>query len=194
MFAELEGPFLSRMSHEEMAAMKHLTLVSASTAWVTNGGILTGSDPEQSLVFGLAKSIMTEQPSFHLSTFDIDPDETNYNRSARALFVHELSLHDKGAEQIDTELVEKNGVIYISRYTTDDIQNASFERQLTPRPETLTLRPGLSLDFTQVGQLQSYYFKETGAQDAIVKPGHVRLDARAFGLEKLVCSLDTTPI
>lgn len=194
MVAELEGPLLMRMSHEEMTALKKLTVVAATTVWVTNGGILTGKDPEQSLVFGLAKSIMTEQPSFYLSTFDIDPDETNHDRSARALVAHEFSLHENVAEQIDTELVEMNGVIYISRYITDHVQNASFERQFTPKPETFPLRPGLCLDFAQVGQLQSYYFKETAAKVATVKSGHVLVDARAFGLDKLVGSHDMTTI
>lgn len=65
MLAELEDPLLARMTPAEMHAVQRYTQQATTAVWVTNWNVLRGQDPEKSLVFGLAKSIMTEQPSFH---------------------------------------------------------------------------------------------------------------------------------
>jgi SAM-dependent methyltransferase len=186
MCAELEAPLLSRMTETDMTSLHKYTLLASSAVWLTAGGMMTGASPEHSLVFGLSKSIMTEQPSFALSTFDIDPGEREYARSAEMIVEHEMQLHEHPDEQLDTELVEKDGVVHISRYITDDVQNKGFQRQFDANPLPSRWRAALELDFTKVGQIGTFFFKEKKEAQGDVPEGHVLLEARAFAMDKKV--------
>ena len=186
MCAELEVPLLSRMTEADMASLQKYTLLASSAVWLTAGGVMTGASPEHSLVFGLSKSIMTEQPSFSLSTFDVDPGERNYARSAESIVEHEIHLHEHPDDHLDTELVEKDGVVHISRYISDDVQNEGFQRQFDAKPLPSTWRPGLELDFTKVGHVGTFFFKEKTEAQGEVPEGHVLVEARAFAVDKEV--------
>ena len=186
MCAELEAPLLSRLTEADMKSLQMYTLLASSALWLTAGGVMTGASPEQSLVFGLSKSIMREQPSFTLSTFDVDPGERNHVRSAELIVEHEIHLHEHPDDQLDTELVEKDGVVHISRYIPDDVQNESFRRQFDAKPLPATWRADLVLDFTKVGHVETFFFKEKTEAHVEVPEGHVLLEARAFAVDKEV--------
>ena len=186
MCAELEAPLLSQMTETDMTSLQKFTLLASSAVWLTAGGILTPASPEHSLVFGLSKSIMTEQPSFALSTYDIDPTDRNYARSAKTIVDHEIRLYENPDEQLDTELVEKDGVVHISRYITDDVQNEEFQRQFDVSPLPSKWKPGLELDFAKVGQVGTFFFKEKINTPAEVPDGHVTLECKAFAVDKKV--------
>ncbi|CAG8380102.1 unnamed protein product [Penicillium salamii] len=166
MLGELEGPLMARMNPGEMHAMQRFTQLAATAVWVTNINVLRGQDPEKSLVFGLAKSIMTEQPSFHICSVDVDifDGQTDYQNSAKTIVETEAAFHKDPSGELDTELVEKEGMVYISRYVTDDAENANFERHFTVKPTTTNLVESetskYSLGFEKVGRLDSFYFKE----------------------------------
>ena len=147
---------------------------------------MTGVSPEHSLVFGLSKSIMTEQPSFALSTYDIDPTERNYARSAETIVDHEMRLYENPDEQLDTELVEKDGIVHISRYITDDVQNEGFQRQFDVSPLPSKWKPGLELDFMKVGQVGTFFFKERTEAQTEVPRGYVSLECKAYAVDKKV--------
>lgn len=186
MCAELEAPLLSRMTETDMTSSQTFTLLASSAVWLTAGGIMTGVSPEHSLVFGLSKSIMTEQPSFALLTYDIDPTEQNYARSAETIVDHEMRLYENPHEQLDTELVEKDGVVHISRYITDHVRNEGFQRQFDVSPLPSKWKPGLELDFTKVGRVGTFFFKEKEKLQAEVPVGHVNLECKAFAVDKKV--------
>lgn len=186
MLVETENPLLSGMSNEGLTAIKALIAKASSCIWVTAGGLLNGTAPEQALVSGLAKSIMTEQPTLQISTFDIDTNQESYARSADLILRHELELRDKAADSADTELIERNGVVYISRYIVDEESNDQFARQTKPSSEARPLRPGLSLSFLQVGQVESYYFEGKPAKELTVPSDHVLIESQSFSMTKTV--------
>ncbi|GAB1196570.1 hypothetical protein APSETT444_005842 [Aspergillus pseudonomiae] len=189
MLAELEDPLMARMTPAEMHAVQCYTQQAATAIWVTNGNVLRGQDPEKSLVFGLAKSIMTEQPSFHLCSVDVDigDGKADCGNSTTLLVETEMAFHHDPNGELDTELVEKDGLVYISRYVTDDTENANFERYFAVKPTVMALARGessyYSLQFENVGRVDSFYFKEQ-----TLKPlgeNEVLLDVDAAPLDSL---------
>ena len=153
--AEMEGPLLTRMNSDELAAVQYLVKHASSAVWVTNGGLLDGFDPEKSLASGFSKTLMNEQPSFRLSCFDIDPLGTNLARSAAFILDQHISLQDEKNSEIEMYLAEKNGLVYISRFLPDDVENSTFERRTNPIVERRKFQRGssLELDFQSVGQI-----------------------------------------
>lgn len=186
MLAELEGPLLARMTPDEMYAVQRYTQLASTAVWVTDADVLNGKEPEKSLIFGLAKSIMTEQPSFHLCSLDIDYSNAEGDLAGSVVLVMETenAFHDAPNGDLDTEMVEKGGLVYISRYVADDVENADFERHFTPE-RTVTRLPrddktSHSLHFERVGKVESFYFKEQDLRPLGGKEILVNVDAASL--------------
>ncbi|KAH9209066.1 hypothetical protein DL95DRAFT_467116 [Leptodontidium sp. 2 PMI_412] len=185
LLVELESPLLSRMSDSEWAAFQAYTELATTSVWVTNAGVLTGEDPEKTLVFGLAKSIMTEQPSFHLASIDIDTEAIDYERSAKLVVETELKFHQDPTSEMDTELVEKNSVVYLSRYLTDEKESANFERNFKAKPEKNPIRDNLTLDFEKIGDIGSHFFRDNSAErQSGLGETEVIVHVKSYGLDK----------
>ncbi|CAG7918788.1 unnamed protein product [Penicillium olsonii] len=189
MLGELEGPLMACMTPGEMQAIQRFTQLAATAIWVTNIDVLQGQDPEKSLVFGLAKSIMTEQPSFHLCSVDVDiaDGQPGHQSSVDLIVDTEIAFHKDPNGELDTELIEKDGLVYISRYVTDDAENANFERHFSIKPTVTSIVESdtskYSLEFEKVGRLDSFYFKEQALES--LGEHEVLLDIQSAPLDGL---------
>ena len=188
--AELESPLLARMTPTEMTAVQRYTQLASTALWVTDGGVIQGQNPEKSLVFGLAKAVMTEQPSFHLFSLDVDTESGDRENTDSAMLIveTEMKFHRDPNAEVDTELVEKDGLVYISRYIGDHTENIDFERHLGFNLTVGSILHGkgaLKLQFEKVGKVESFYFDK---QD--LKPlaeGDVLIDVDVVPLHQSVC-------
>lgn len=191
MTAELECSLILEMDNDELAALQYLVKNVSSAIWVTNAGLLDGTYPKKSLASGLAKTLMTEQPSFRLSCFDIEPQGTNLTRSAALILDQELHLRDDTDSDIEMNLVEKDGLVYISRFAADDIENAELERRINPPVEKGDFLPGMELDFEQVGHIDSFYYKHKEDSEArlALQPDQVLLESQVYCLSAIVSGL-----
>ncbi|KAH8589480.1 hypothetical protein B0O99DRAFT_692539 [Bisporella sp. PMI_857] len=181
---ELERSVLTELSSETLVAMQYLVKNVSLAIWITNGGILDGINPEKSLASGFAKTLMTEQPSFRLSCFDVDPSETNFVRSATNILDHYHRLTTGADPDAEANLAESNGVVYISRLIPDEVENLTFERVVNPPIEPQPLDDGLELDFTRVGHAESFYFrrKEVNLGEQCLMPNEVLLEPSLYSL------------
>jgi hypothetical protein len=156
--------------------------------WLTNGNLLYGGNPELSLVFGFANVVMIEQPSFRLATIDFDPDELNQDsaRIARLVLEQETALERDRERTVDNHLIVKAGVPYMSRYVLDDLENRAFDRQARQVIEKQAFGSGLELDFRQVGDVESFYFRETKMKEGALEDKQVLLEPMLYGLSSTV--------
>jgi hypothetical protein len=190
MMAELEGLCLSRMNEEELTALQYLVKKVSSFIWVTNGGLLDGSQPEKSLASGLAKTLMNEQLSLRMTCFDIEPQETNFFKSAIFIIDQHLRLQNEERSEVEMDLVQKNGLIYISRFVRDNTQNDLFQKMMNP-PVVKGLFGAYSptqLDFQLVGQIDSFYYKQKGGDGTSLtpQPNEILLEPQAYSLSVMV--------
>jgi hypothetical protein len=194
--AELESPLLARMTPTEMRAVQRYTQLATTALWVTDGGVIQGHNPEKSLVFGLAKAVMTEHPSFHLCSLDVDSgsgDRENTN-SALLIVETEMKFHRNPNAEADTELVEKDGLVYISRYVGDYTENTDFERHIGFNLTVGGMPHGngaLKLQFEKVGKLESFYFDKQDLKPLV--EGEVLIDVDAVPLHLSVCAILLSP-
>lgn len=190
MMADLEGDLLSAMDKTEMSNLGTLFTSLSSAIWLTNGGLLNSKDPEKSMIFGMAKSIMKAQPSFTLCCIDFEPEDKGHSRLADIVIQQEFNLRQAPNDIVDTELIVRNGVIYISRFIADDIENANFSRQTQIVPEKIPVGGRkLSLDFQKVGQVGSFYFKEELPGKTEILDDEVHIAIRAYALTKTEASI-----
>lgn len=192
MTAELEGPLITRMNSNELAAIQYLVNHTSSAVWVTNGGLLDGCDPEKSLAAGFAKTLMNEQPSLRMSCYDIDPQEQNLTGSAAFIIDQHVRLQNENSLEVEMHLVEKDGLVYISRFLPDDVENNAFERRVNYPVEQgkFSPCPSLELDFHRVGQIDSFYYdqKDGNVTSLSLQPEEMLVEPLAYALSAKVCN------
>ena len=67
------NPLLYEIDDKSFDSVKSMILSSASTLWITSGGIIESQRPEASLITGLGRTVRAENPALALSTLDLDP-------------------------------------------------------------------------------------------------------------------------
>lgn len=196
MLAELERPLLSRLNEAEMAALRDYTTIATTSVWVTNCGVLTAQEPEKMLGFGLGPSVRIEQPRFHVTRVDVEPsasDAASLSRSARLIVDTETKFHRNPTSSMDKELVEKGGIVYAARYYSDPVANAEFSRSWKSAAELSPIRSNMSLQFSQVGRLDSFQFHpDPSSMDEMrqrLGDDEVLIDNRAFAFDKQMVAL-----
>lgn len=197
MLAELESPLLSQLSEAEMCAVKEYTSIATTAVWVTNAGVLSAHEPQKMLGFGLGPSVRIEQPRFQVARIDVDPDASGEAasrealRSAARLIVDtETEFRRSPVSDLDTELVQQDGVVYVARYQPDPEANELFNRSWKPSAKAGPVRSGMSLHFGQIGRLDTFYFQpDPEAIDGTVEDSEVLVENRAFALDHRMVAL-----
>ncbi|KIX10093.1 uncharacterized protein Z518_01174 [Rhinocladiella mackenziei CBS 650.93] len=178
---EYEEPLLARSSGDDMEKIKIITDNAARLIWVTSGDLIQGSRPEFGLVLGLSRAVMTEQPSLKWLTFDIDdvaasPQQTTQN------ILSALSSTTSGAQD-DYEFVQKDGVIYVSRFAPDDNLNKIFRQAQGNEHLDISVKEAkpVQLDIKETGNFDTIYFKQVMVP-AILDPMDVQISLRTVSL------------
>ncbi|KAH8427718.1 uncharacterized protein LDX57_005428 [Aspergillus melleus] len=157
---ETAQPFLSTMDEEHMGLLKVITNRASNVVWVNSCGMLQGKNPDMALVGGLSRSLMLEQPSLSFYTLDMDgkttPDITA-KHIAFILYQSVLSPH------IDYEFVERNGLLYISRFLPDYASNDRFQQTQGKHIKQMELKDAgdCGLFLQGASQVHSLCFKQS---------------------------------
>lgn len=188
---ELEKPFLSRMNDEEMAQLKAITDNATDIIWVTGGGTLTGNIPELSLVSGLSRAIMLEQPSLRFFTFDIDNAESDMEQTSLNI----LSLFEQPQGNLhDFEFVQQEDIVHVSRFIADEDLNSRFRQKMGGQAvmKTLEETPQARLQTDTIGVFNKICFQQEGP--STLKDNFVEVDVKAVGLNAKVSLLQLLQI
>ena len=114
---ELSSPLLSTVSDEQWQAIKHLISHRCQLLWVTEGSQFRVTKPNNSLVHGLFRTVRAEDPSLSLTTLDVEFGKGPATISAVDRVLWGLKM------QLESEFVERGGVIYVNRILPDNLIN-----------------------------------------------------------------------
>ena len=194
--ADLLGNFLMDMDAAGLECLKTLFRNSSSLVWVTAGGLIDGSRPENALIGGLIRAIITEMPNIRISTLDLDPeyDQTSDSLAETVLSIENVLQHSQGQPSaVDSEYYFKDGVLHISRLGPDTTLNERFlQREGLLKDFKIMPLEGqnpLGLNFDQAGLLSSMYFEEDRSFSVPLKDDHIEISTKAVGLNVKVSHL-----
>ncbi|KAK2761661.1 Type I Iterative PKS [Arachnomyces sp. PD_36] len=71
---EAIDPFLTACSKNEWEKVRHILSHAGGVLWVTCGGAVEGTNPLQSLIFGLTRCLRSEDHSRRVVTLDLEPN------------------------------------------------------------------------------------------------------------------------
>jgi acyl transferase domain-containing protein/NADPH:quinone reductase-like Zn-dependent oxidoreductase len=179
---ELDESILENTLPSEMDCIKAVTDNSSTLIWITGGGHFKAKRPSFSLIGGLARSLMLEQPSLKMYTVDLDNLIDDFASSTSNIIrVLQQALFSLKPE---FEYSQHKGVMYSSRFVPEDSMNKRFRSAQNAESRLMKLRDvgRCQLGIKSAGQLDSLYFDQEVLEEPLIKPGFVEVQVKAVGL------------
>ncbi len=147
--------------------------------WLTRGGLMEISSPEQALVLGLARSARSENPELRLVVLDIGLSSER-SHTARVT----SSLLDSSIQE--DEIAERGGVLHIPRVVASDDLNSRIPNGVHSEPAIGPLhqvdRP-LALRIGRPGLLDTLMFcDDTELTSRSLQPDELEIEVKASAL------------
>ncbi|KAF8246071.1 ketoacyl-synt-domain-containing protein [Wilcoxina mikolae CBS 423.85] len=186
-FLQVSAFTLSDLNDFQFEVMKYMCN-STKLLWLTSGSPLDGKIPDHGMFPALARTIMSEQPSTHIGTFDVGPMESILDHEGLGKLILGVLDNLRGAA-FDSEFALHDGVVHINRLVPDENLNGTFNRQLqfgTSEAQRISAKEGdaLNLDFDhlQAGLLDSICFKHNPKAELPLGPTEVEVRISTVGL------------
>lgn len=182
---------ISDMNEQELSAVQALAQKASTIFWLTRGGLMTGLDPRRSMMAGVARAIMSEQPSTRIRSIDFDTQSPAAVAHVMGL-VLEVVAHPE--RQADHEFTIKDGVRHVSRLSPDRDLNNTFRRWLSKNtePTRTVLSPDnpLRMDMERFhpGLLDTLAFTTDSRAGTPLGPDEVEVKVAMLGMNMKVLS------
>jgi NADPH:quinone reductase-like Zn-dependent oxidoreductase len=183
---EVEKEFLATMNQRDMDNLRSITDRSDNILWLTGADML-GKCPNPSLTLssGLSRALMLEQPSVRFSVLDTGPIRTEELDTALTC-ENIIAALNSSTGMSDTEFIQKDGLLYISRFGPDFSANELFRRRVehcgvTDKVPLQTARPA-QISIEKVGVSETIHFQQI-SEPAIAPPnGYVDILVKSVSL------------
>lgn len=155
--AELSKPLFQDITSAELECVKALTDNAATIIWITGGGLFKSQRPEFSIVNGVARTVMLEQPTTQF--FVLDVDRFTDTEVAHSLWVLDEARHNPKPQ---FEFLCYAGVLYTSRIQGEKSLNQTFQTRHNSERVELPLRDAghCSLAIGTPGLTDTLYFSQ----------------------------------
>ena len=175
---------------EEFAALKRAFLGSEDILWVIQGAYDGRGNPDHNPVVGLVRTIRAEEGDAKIHTLYLDTENIIPSEKRSVLFTSILKRlftknHD-GDSQLESELVERGGVLMIPRLVKDKTLNSHGSLPVPQEIESqLFHQPGrpLKAEMKTAGLLDSIYFIDDESISSTLGDGEVEMAVKASGLK-----------
>ena len=175
---ELEKPFLLNLNATDFKKLQSLILRSSRLLWVS--GI---SGPSCALVTGLARSIRNEVPGKDFRTLLLDSGLLSIDHST--MLVAQLAINST----LDTEFVEQNRVLKVSRLQEDEEMQKELTSWVCQKGSTSRLcvldrvRSHSKLAIREPGMLDTLFLEADSISESDLNDEEVEIEVRATGLK-----------
>lgn len=186
---ETGNPFFLDVKPQEWKVFQSALNRSTSALWLTSGDLMEGKEPLHAMVSGLAKGMKIENSSLRFSILDIDrvPDTSDTE-----LFDLVSQLESRVADTTrihdDSEFRYKDGILYISRLTSDDVlcetskAKTSPDQALKQVPLKELKSTPLQLAIEKPGVLSTVFFKPDPEFSKPLSTDEVEIEVKYAGV------------
>ncbi|KAI1465640.1 polyketide synthase-like protein [Daldinia caldariorum] len=184
---EVEHEFLASMSEEDMRSLQRITTTVTDMLWLIGANMLELPDPNMALCHGLSRTLMLEQPSLRFSVLDIGPlSDSSAMIDLTCENVTRCLLMSDGTDSIDSELVQKDGLLHISRFVPETELNTLFSHRLGRYSQEKAQCPAndlpIRLSIGKPGLLHTLYYQQLCEPPSPLPVGFIDVDVKAFSL------------
>ncbi|EHL02619.1 putative Lovastatin nonaketide synthase [Glarea lozoyensis 74030] len=179
---ELEDPVLELAVADDIERIKVVTDNASILVWVTGGGLFEAAKPSFSLVGGLARSLMLEQPSLKMYTVDLDTMDADFTSSSQNIV--NVLRQAVFSSRPEFEYLQHKGALYSSRFVPEESMNKRFRRGQNGETRSTKLKDAgnCQLNIGSAGQLDSLRFDQRAPSDPLLQPGFVEVQVKVVGM------------
>ena len=187
--SELASSVLRNPVSSQYDAVKRIFIEGGGVLWITRGALIESSEPDSSLVTGLARTVRAEKGDTMLVTFDLDAHRPLSGEAVAEKIFAVLSANfgreNVGLTDIDTEYVERNGMTMIPRIIEDkNLTSFVASNTESPVPENQPYcqrgHP-LRAEIKIPGLLDTIQFVEDDRISGGLPAGSVEIEVKASG-------------
>jgi acyl transferase domain-containing protein len=182
---ELFSPVLTTADETQWQAIKHLVSTECKMLWVTSGSQMDVTNPSDALAHGFFRTIRAEEPALSVTTLDVTSASGPATIEAIDKVLKFIELA-RPKQQIESELVERHGIIHVSRVFADDlIKQAKLEDSRGGEPCIMDLHGCencVRFKCERLGNIDSLQYGEVSAAPVPVKDNCVEVEIFAAGL------------
>ncbi|KAF2805465.1 putative polyketide synthase [Mytilinidion resinicola] len=167
---ELWSPVLTNVSQQAWSALKTVLSSKCRVLWTTLRSVMDVAHPDRSLIYGLARSICSEDPTAMIMTLDVASPrgDATVGAISQAIQAVQTATTTTGT---DCEFIERGGMVYIGRIIPDAPLNRQ-QRANAAGAESLPLQlfqqqHRVRLQSYRPGALDSLVYAEVPDDDAI---------------------------
>ncbi|KAJ5961308.1 uncharacterized protein N7479_008458 [Penicillium vulpinum] len=182
---ELDAALLPTLSSEQWESLKSLLALDKRILWVTTGSQTCVSSPNKAMIHGLGRTVRAEDPLVQLTTLDVSGSSTEATLESVETILERLGQPEV-FNHVDSEFIERNGLIYINRIQPDDQVNAAasenfqgselVNQSLHDSPNMIRLR------CERVGTTDSLIYSEVAPHELPLDDNKVEVEVYAAGL------------
>lgn len=182
---ELSTALLPGIHKDQWTSLQNLAQNGSKVLWVTQGSQLNVTNPEKALIHGLFRTVRSEDPSLSLTTLDVENSSNNESLAAIDSVLRSL-CHAAPKTHVESEYVERGGILHVSRVLPDDLinhaakedrQGSDFRAKSLHHSETC-----IRLECEQLGSIDSLRYAEISAAPLPVPIGCVEVELAAAGV------------
>ena len=174
---------LTQLDTKSFQGLQRL-LRSSGILWVTGGT----KSPDNGLVKGLSRTIRSEHPNVKLVTMSIDSWTAPRNDITELIGkIFKRSFYPSSQDdEYDTELVEKDGIVYIPRFAQDVSTNEGLDRETGQHPKEPQLfyqqHRRLKMTISHPGFLDTLCFVDDERAATPLPDDEIEIEIKASGL------------
>lgn len=182
---ELDTALLPNLSPDHWGSLKDLLSLDKRVLWVTSGSQTVVSDPNKAMIHGLGRTVRAEDPLVQLTTLDVSANSTEATVDSVEAILDRLALPEV-FHHVESEFIERNGLIHINRIQPDDqvnaVASASYEGS-EPVEQSLHDSPNMiRLRCERVGTTDSLIYSEVSPCELPLDDNKVEVEVYAAGL------------
>jgi hypothetical protein len=184
---EMETEFLATISLTDTDTLRLITDVVTDLLWVTGANMMGAvPDPNLTLVNGLSRALMLEQPSLRFTILDVGSVKDIRPDQHQDICQSVVRAIASAGDSDDTEFIHHNGLLYISRFAAKQDLNTLFRRRLDS-DEPLAHVPldkagAAKLAIGQIGVTDTLYFQQIDPLSPEPPAGYVDISLRSVSL------------
>ncbi|KAI0968591.1 putative polyketide synthase [Xylaria arbuscula] len=183
---EIEDSVLTKLDPQQLSALKLLMKKECDILWVTAGGQMDVTRPNNAAANGLFRVLRNEEPLIRLINLDVEPGVTRATVNAVDHCLRLLCKDPENQPQMDSEFVERGGILHVGRIIADELLNTAKEEQASYGPAVgmnLHAAPNcVRLRAERIGNIDSLHYGEVSSTPLPLPPNCVEIEIYASGV------------
>jgi hypothetical protein len=194
----LSGSAMDRLDEYSWNILQELVQKETKILWATTGAHFDVTEPSKAAINGFFRVLRAEEPLLHLITLDVESPHGDATITAINSCL-ELISKPKPKQQVDSEFVERNGILHISRVIPEEhLTRYQGDELSSLKTEVIDLHASITpirLRAERLGNIDTIHYGEVSPVFPALAKDHLEVEIYAAGMnyKDVIVSMGIVP-